>query len=99
MVPKLAVINNFKNSNQAWSGFTLLRKSFNSIRFISEWLTYNQDPRISSDLPSLFGKNDDIFIENRHDQTILSLLAKKWGIPMHIIDKSYMIDIRNPMKN
>lgn len=100
MVPKGNVINNFKNSNQAWSGFILLRKKFNPIRFIGEWLTYNQDPRIASDLPSLFGKNDDIFTENRHDQTILSLLAKKWGIPMHIIDKSYMIDCRNPpMKN
>jgi hypothetical protein len=86
-----------KNTNQAWSGFILLRKKFNPIRFISEWLTYNQDPRISSDTPSLFGKEDTTFIENRHDQTILSLLAKSWGIPMHIIDKSYMIDVRNPM--
>jgi hypothetical protein len=86
----------FKNTNQAWGGFILLRKSFNPIRFISEWLTYNQDPRISSDLPNIFGKNDIIFKENRHDQTILSLLCKKWGIPMHIIDKNYMIDIRNP---
>ena len=86
-----------KNTNQAWSGFILIRKKFNPIRFISEWLTYNQDPRISSDTLSLFGKEDTTFIENRHDQTILSLLAKSWGIPMHIIDKSYMIDVRNPM--
>jgi hypothetical protein len=86
-----------KNTNQAWAGFILLRKKFNPIRFISEWLTYNQDPRISSDIPSLFGSEDPMFNENRHDQTILSLLAKSWGIPMHTIDKSYMIDIRNPI--
>jgi hypothetical protein len=86
-----------KITSQAWSGFILLRKKFNPIRFISEWLTYNQDPRISSDIPSLFGSEDPSFNENRHDQTILSLLAKSWGIPMHTIDKSYMIDVRNPM--
>ena len=97
MVPKLAVINNFKNSNQAWSGFTLLRKSFNSIRFISEWLTYNQDDRIVTDSNNKFLKNDAIFTENRHDQTVLSLLCKKWRISMHTIDKTYMIDVRNPM--
>lgn len=97
MIPNKNLINNFKNSNQAWAGFILLRKKFNPIRFIGEWLTYVQDPRISSDLPSLFGKNDDTFNENRHDQTTLSLVAKKWGIPMHIIDRSYMIDCRNPM--
>lgn len=97
MLPNSSLINNFKNSNQAWAGFILLRKQFNPIRFIGEWLTYVQDPRISSDLPSLFGKNDNIFTDNRHDQTTLSLLAKKWGIPMHTMDKSYMIDVRNPM--
>ena len=87
----------FKNSNQVWSGFILLRKSFNPIRFIGEWLTYNQDFRIASDTNNLFGKNDPFFIENRHDQTILSLLCKKWSIPMHRLDKNYMIDVRNPM--
>ena len=86
-----------KNSNQAWSGFILLRKSFNPIRFIGEWLTYNQDFRIASDSPSVFGANDPVFLENRHDQTILSLLCKKWGIPMHFLDKNYMIDVRNPI--
>jgi hypothetical protein len=24
-------------------------------------------------------------------------LAKKWGIEMHVIDRMYMIDVRNPM--
>lgn len=95
-VPK-DFLNNVINTNQAWSGFILLRKHFNPIRFIGEWLTYNQDPRISSDIPSLYGKENEMFTENRHDQTILSLLAKKWGIEMHTLDRTYMIDVRNPM--
>lgn len=89
--------NNIKNSNQVWSGYILLRKGFNPIRFIGEWLTYNQDYRIASDSPSSMVPNDAIFTENRHDQTILSLLCKKWGIQMYILDKYWMINIRNPL--
>ena len=87
------------NTNQVWSGFIMLRKNIETITFISEWLTYNQDSRICSDIPNIFGVNDPIFIENRHDQTILSLLCKKWKVPFYTIDKSYMIDIRNPVIN
>jgi len=70
---------------------------FYSLRFIGEWLTYNQDHRIATDLPTSIHPNDPIFTENRHDQTILSLLCKKWGIPMHMINKKFMIDVRNPL--
>ena len=90
-------LNAIKNTHQAWSGFILLRKSFSPIRFISEWLTYNQDSRIATDSPSFLIANDESFEENRHDQTILSLLCKKWGIYMNFLDKNYMIDIRNPL--
>jgi len=87
----------YLNTDQVWAGFVLLRKSFNPIRFIGEWLTYTQDYRITSDSTNIFLKNDASFVDNRHDQTILSLLCKKWGIPMNILDKNYMIDVRNPM--
>lgn len=86
-----------KNTNQAWAGFLLLRKKFNPIRFIGEWLTYVQDIRILSDSRGLFGPEDPSFKDNRHDQTILSLLCKKWGINMHNMDKTYLIDVRNPV--
>ncbi len=89
--------NFVRNSPQVWSGFVLLRTSFDVTRFISEWLTYNQDYRISSDSTNIIGQNDPIFRENRHDQSALSLLCKKWSIPMHFIDKTYMIDVRNPI--
>lgn len=89
--------NNFKNSNQVWAGFLLIRKSFNPIRFIGEWLTYTQDFRIASDCTNLFGPNDPHFVENRHDQTILSLLCKKWGISMNRLDKNHMVNVRKPV--
>lgn len=88
---------NFSNTLQVWAGLLLLRKIFNSIRFIGEWLTYGQDDRIITDSKSIFGPENKEFNENRHDQTVLSLLFKKWGIPMHTLDKSYLIDVRNPV--
>jgi hypothetical protein len=87
--------NIVRNSHQVWAGYILLRKGFNPIRFVGEWLTYVQDQRIVTDLPTKIAPNDYIFVENRHDQTILSLLCKKWGISMNILDKSYMINVRN----
>jgi len=95
-IPKGQFRESVKNTNQVWGGLILLRKSFNPIKFISEWMTYSQDDRILTDSICIFEKNDSSFIENRHDQTILSLLCKKWGIKMNTLDKSYMIDLRNP---
>ena len=89
---------NITDTPQAWSGFILLRKSIETIVFISEWTTFNQDNRIVSDIRSIFGPNDNSFQENRHDQTILSLLCKKWNIPFFTIEKTYMIDVSNPEK-
>jgi hypothetical protein len=86
-----------KETNQAWAGFILIRKGFNPIRFVGEWLTYVQDERIVMDSKSIFGPEDPIFNENRHDQTVLSLLTKKWGVFLNNLDKTYMIDVRNPV--
>jgi len=87
--------NNVINTNQVWAGFILLRKSFNPIRFVGEWLTYVQDQRIVTDSRSIFGPENTSFREHRHDQSILSLLCKKWGITMNFLDKNWLIDVRN----
>ena len=53
-----------------------------SIHFVSEWLYFAMDKRIISDDKGALGMNDlDKFVDNRHDQTIMSLLSKKYGIP------------------
>lgn len=87
------------NTLQVWGGFLLIKKNIETITFISEWLTYVQDFRICGDSKILFGPNSPGFIENRHDQTVLSLLCKKWKIPFYTMDNTYMIDIRNPPIN
>lgn len=93
--------NNFRdnvmNTNQVWAGFILLRKTFNPIRFVSEWLTYVQDQRIVTDSRSIFGPENSSFRDHRHDQSVLSLLCKKWGIYMHEMNKNAMTNIRIPL--
>jgi len=86
--------NNVINTTQVWAGFIILRKSFNPIRFVGEWLTYVQDQRIVTDAPSILGPENCCFQENRHDQTVLSLLCKKWGIFMHEMNRNDLINVR-----
>ena len=71
------------NSGQCGSGYVLFRKCTESVEFVGEWLKYIQDPRIVTDMPNQLGKeNYESFRENRHDQTILGLLAKKKGLKL-----------------
>jgi hypothetical protein len=87
--------NNVLNTNQVWAGFILIRKTFNPIRFVGEWLTYVQDHRIVTDSRSIFGPENTSFRDHRHDQSVLSLLCKKWGISMNEMKTNDMINVRN----
>lgn len=69
------------DSNQICGGYILIKKTENSVRLIEEYLQYAQDARIITDEPNVMGyENYQEFVENRHDQTIWSLLCKKHGI-------------------
>ena len=70
---------NYTQTSQIWGGFLCFIKTFDSAQFLFEWLTYARDPRIITDAPSEFGAEDPEFRENRHDQTIASLLLKARG--------------------
>ena len=68
-------------SHQAEATYLFLKKTNNSIAFIKEWLFYAGNKQIVDDSENILGKpNYEGFRENRHDQTILSLLAFKYGI-------------------
>ena len=62
------------------AGIQIYKKSSYTVKFIQEWLYYCQDKRIITDDNNTLGlPNYPDFKENRHDQTILSLLIKKYG--------------------
>ena len=70
----------FSETNQYMAGIQIYKKSDYTMKFIQEWLTYCQDKRIITNEKNTLGQpNYPGFIENRHDQTALSLLIKKYG--------------------
>ena len=72
----------YTDSPHLGATFVIVKKCAESESFIEEWLKYSQDPRIITDIPNQLGKeNYPEFRENRHDETILSLVAKKRNIP------------------
>ena len=68
-------------SYQRSARYLMLRKDCQSLQFIMEWLAYAMDPRILTDIDNRMGKpNLPDFKDNRHDQTVLSLLSKIWQL-------------------
>ena len=71
----------FSNSLQYMAGIQIYKKSKFTEKFLEELLYYSQDKRIITDLPNTLGKPNYIeFTDHRHDQSILSLLIKKYGL-------------------
>lgn len=62
-------------------GWFLLKKNDFSREFMGKCHDYGCDHRIISDSPNELGvPNYDGFIENRHDETIITLVSKKYGL-------------------
>lgn len=72
----------YGDTRQRLSGFFLLRKSPLALAVVDEWLAAAQDVRAITDDPNVLGlPNHPGFVEHRHDQSLLSLITKKHGIP------------------
>jgi hypothetical protein len=71
-------------SRQRLASFHLWRRTDLSLRLVQEWLELAQDERLSTDLSNQCGlANHPGFREHRHDQSLLSLLTKKYGLAAH----------------
>lgn len=71
----------YSESKHRLAGFILFRKSETSLKFVDEWLHFSQDKRIITNSENTSGlPNYDGFKENRHDQSVFSLLSKKYNL-------------------
>ena len=71
-------------SPQCDAAFGLFRKCDLTIKFVEEWLQYCRDPRILTDLPNTCGKHNlPDFLAHRWDQSVLSLMAQKYRLPLY----------------
>ena len=71
---------NVTHTPQFWAGSFFLVKSSFSIKFLNEWIDiFEKKMNLIDDSNSQI-KNFKGFIENRHDQSVFSLLCKKYEI-------------------
>lgn len=71
----------YTESKQRLAGFNLWRKSKLATEFSEEFLSYSQDIRLITDQDNKMGRpNYSGFNEHRHDQSIFSLLTKKYRL-------------------
>lgn len=74
----------FVNTKQRLASYSFWKKTPFSMRFINEWLEFSKDERLSTDMKNTLGKdNYETFKEHRHDQSIFSLLTKKYDLLGH----------------
>jgi hypothetical protein len=67
---------------QCSANLQLYKKNDFNTKFINDYLTYAEDEDILTDKPNTLSKNQPDFIDHRHDQSILSLLAIKCGVKL-----------------
>jgi hypothetical protein len=71
----------FENTRQFLASFMVIRKSAFSVQFIEQYLQYCTNPNILTDLENIFDlPNYADFESHRHDQSVFSLLSKKYGL-------------------
>jgi len=71
----------YHNSVQIEAGVIVFKSTEYVKTIFSEWLSFCKDERILTDMPNTCGKdNFPEFVDNRYDQSVLSLLSVKHGI-------------------
>lgn len=80
----------YLNTKQLVGGIFIIRKCSHTINLVNKWYDTCCKYNLIDDSTSTL-TNDDIFKDTRHDQSIWSLIRKKYGT--HIIkDETYFID-------
>lgn len=71
----------YTDTKQRLATFMIFKKNRETIKFVKDWINYACDKRIVTDDANVMGKkNYKEFIENRHDQSVFSLMTKKYNI-------------------
>ena len=100
---KMDVINKYnmfdkvfsENAEDCWGGALIVKKNENTTKYIQEWLDMGCNYNDITDEKSN-AQNSPLFIEHRHDQTLLSLVLHKYNINMQIFEKKYLQNVRCP---
>lgn len=94
-------ITDSADPEQAWAGFVAVKNTLLSQYIITKWLDACTDPNmLLLDVPDdQRSKELPQFREHRHDQSVLSMLCRKWGIkPVQFPDGAFLME-RLPKKS
>ena len=74
----------YYNAKQVVASYHLYKKNKKNLEFVEQWLSYCKYPRILTDMLNTCGlENFPELIDHRHDQSILSILTKKYGFEIY----------------
>jgi len=88
----------YYNASQVDGSYQLYKKTPDTIKFLEEYREYCSNDNIISDLPNITAANLPEYIDHRHDQSILSLMAVKYNISLlpepsewgnYLVDRPY----------
>ncbi len=63
--------------------FQLFRPGWFSTQFLMEWLTYSVNPMCQIVAPSKYGEDLPGYTRHSNEQSVLTMLGLKYGIPLH----------------
>lgn len=84
-----------ENVDDCWAGAIIVKKTDNTVMYIQEWLDMSCNYEDITDSKSKM-RNSHLFIEHRHDQSLLSIVIYKYNIEPQLLGRSCLQDIRNP---
>lgn len=67
----------YLNAIQVEAGIIVVKKTEFAISIMNSWLGWCKNENCLTDIPNLWGDNYEGFVDHRHDQSVLSLLAIK----------------------
>lgn len=73
----------YTDTSQREATYIWLVKNDFTLSIVNEYLNYAQNENIITDIPNITGENYTSFKDHRHDQSIWSLLCKKYDIEPH----------------
>ncbi len=74
----------YKESNCLTASIQVYKKNAFTIAFLEEWLNCCSNEYILTDIPNKYTtSNDESFVDHRHDQAVLSILAVKHDLELY----------------
>jgi len=85
----------YTDTSQREATYIWLIKNDFTVKLINEYLEYAENENIITDLPNVTGDNYSTFKDHRHDQSIWSLLCKKYDVEPHRLISQHGLHLIN----